>query len=79
MGAGPLRLSELFDEVEEIDAPGEWRAEIRTSFELYGLLAARIRDAVQDGAMPIVLSGNCGACAGTVAGLGSEGLGVVWL
>jgi arginase len=79
MGAGPLRLRELFDDVEQIDAPGEWRAEIRTSFVLYGLLATRVRDAAREGAMPIVLSGNCGACAGTVAGLGAERLGVVWL
>ncbi len=79
MGAGPLRLRDLFDDVEEIDVPGEWRAEIRTSFVLYGLLAARVRDAAHECAMPIVLSGNCGACAGTVAGLGTEGLGVIWL
>jgi arginase len=79
MGAGPLRLGALFDDVEEIEPPGQWRAESRTSFELYGALAHRVRDAARDGALPVVLSGNCGACAGTVAGLGSDGLGVVWL
>jgi len=76
MGAGPLRLRELFDDVEEIHARKDWRAEIRTSFELYAELAGRIRKS--PGAMPVVLSGNCGACAGTVAGVGSEGLGVIW-
>jgi arginase len=76
MGAGPLRLRELFDDVEEIHARKDWRAEIRTSFELYAELASRIRK--RPGAMPVVLSGNCGACAGTVAGIGSEKLGVIW-
>jgi arginase len=76
MGAGPLRLQELFAEVEEIHARKDWRAEIRTSFELYGELARRIRDGGDE--TPVVLSGNCGACAGTVAGLGSERMGVIW-
>jgi len=76
MGAGPLRLRHVFDEVEEIHARKDWRAEIRTSFELYGELARRIRKV--SGATPVVLSGNCGACAGTVAGIGSERLGVIW-
>ena len=76
MGAGPLRLQELFAEVEEIHARKEWRAEIRTSFELYAELARRIREGRDE--TPIVLSGNCGACAGTVAGVGSERMGVIW-
>lgn len=76
MGAGPLRLRQIFDDVEEIHAPEAWRAEIRTSFQLYGELARRIRACASD--TPVVLSGNCGACAGTVAGLGSKRLGVIW-
>ena len=77
MGAGPSRLRTLFDDVEEIQARKEWRAEIRTSFELYAELAKRIR--ASGDAMPIVLSGNCGAASGTVAALGSDRLGIVWL
>src|SRR3982751_351776 len=79
MGAGPLRLRSLFDDVEEIHAPPGWRAEIRTSFVLYGALAPRVRECVKRGETPVILSGNCGACAGAAAGIGSDRLGLIWL
>jgi len=76
MGAGPSRLArELGVDAEEIAAASEWRAEIKTAFELYRALAARIREAND---FPVVLSGNCGAAIGAAAGVGTERLAVLW-
>lgn len=36
------------------------------------------RTAISSNLLPIVLSGNCNSCLGTTAGIGSDGLGVVW-
>jgi arginase len=47
-------------------------------FALSSRLAERVRSAVADGAFPIVLAGDCNSCLGTVAGCGTNGLGVVW-
>ena len=48
---------------------------------LYGRLADIVAGAVTDGAVPLVLSGDCTTALGTVAGLQHAGLdpGVVWL
>lgn len=76
MGAGPSRIArELGIEAEEIAPASEWRAEIKTTFELYRALAERVRDA---GDFPVVLSGNCGAAVGAAAGVGTEDLAVLW-
>ena len=77
MGAGPSRLRDLFPDVaaEEINPRREFLAEIATSFELYSLLAERIS---QVRGFPVVLSGNCGACVGTAAGVGVDDLAVIW-
>ena len=54
--------------------------EIATSFSLYREVAQRARAARERGALPVVLSGNCGATLGMVAGDGpASELGVVWL
>lgn len=42
-------------------------------------LAGLVRAARADGALPVVLAGDCNSCLGTVAGCDPEGLGVVWL
>jgi len=76
MGAGPSRLvRELGVEAEEIAPASEWRAEIRTAFELYRALAARVA-AAND--FPVVLSGNCGSAIGTAAGIGTDRLALLW-
>lgn len=80
MGAGPSRIArELGVAASEIDPPGSWHAEIRTSFDLYAALADRVRETMVAGELPIVLAGNCGAAIGTIAGVGVERLGIVWL
>ncbi|HEV3486567.1 MAG TPA: hypothetical protein VG106_14245, partial [Vicinamibacterales bacterium] len=62
MGAGPLRLAQLLRvDAEEIAPKSEWRAEIKTTFELYAALAARIAASNE---LPVVLGGNCGVAVG---------------
>ena len=51
-------------------------AEVATAFELDGLISAQVRAVLADGQFPLVLSGNCNASVGTIAGAG--GLRVVW-
>jgi len=61
-----------------IGASGHLRTENATGFELMRLVSERVRDEAGSGAFPLVLSGNCNASVGTVAGLGPAKLGVVW-
>jgi arginase len=56
--------------------------EIATSFSLYRELAIRARAAHERAALPIILSGNCGATLGAVAAAcapSAGDLGIVWL
>jgi arginase len=89
MGAGPEALLDagleralregghrVHTRVAEL-APGSWRAEIQTSFELMRMLSSAVREAVESGRLPIVLAGNCNTAIGTLAGLG-RGVGVAW-
>ena len=79
MGAGPLCLLEHCGvEATEIEPESAWRAEIKTSFELYGALAQRVHEAVVAGDFPVVLAGNCGAAVGTAAGIGCDDLASIW-
>src|SRR5438105_14164202 len=64
--------------VESVEPKAEFRAEIQTQFELYGLLAERVAEARRDGKFPLILSGNCGATLGAIAGAGTKRLGVIW-
>lgn len=64
--------------VETIESKSAFRAEIRTQFELYGLLARRVGEARQAGKFPLVLSGNCGASLGAIAGAAPKLPGVIW-
>lgn len=88
MGAGPehllhaglpARLSAAGHVVgvRVVEAPGSWHSEVRTAFELAGLIAAQVRDSRSAGAFPLVLSGNClPAALGTVAAL--EAPAIFW-
>jgi arginase len=77
MGAGPLKLASLLPHLpqEVIEARTPFRAEIKTSFELYRDLAVRIR-ASDD--LPLVLGGNCGVSIGAAAGVGTDDLAILW-
>ncbi len=59
-------------------AAQSWRAEVQTSFELMRAVAESVRAARTANSFPIILSGNCNAAIGVIAGLGSRP-GVVWL
>ena len=91
MGAGPERLLHAGAadrlrakghrvRVVDVALPQEaFPAEIRSAFELQRAVAERIAEAVSSGALSIVLAGNCNTAAlGTLAGLGSRGVGVLW-
>ena len=54
-------------------------AEIARVIELDRRLSHRVRAARGRGAFPLVLASNCNSCLGSVAGIGSHGLGVVWV
>jgi arginase len=90
MGAGAARLAhdaelrrgldgsgwEVVD--EEIEPVATSDAEITRVMELVRRLSARVASAVDAGAFPLVLAGNCNSSLGTVAGAGATELGVVW-
>jgi arginase len=93
MGAGPLRLEEGLTQalrgrghpVERTPlqlAEGAFPAEVSAAFSLNRALAGRVRASVESGRLPLVLSGNCNATVGVLAGLHGAGagerVGVVW-
>jgi arginase len=92
MGAGPQHfLSNGMEDAlaatgcrvssEVLEARSSFRTEITTTFELLEVVAQRVRGAAGSGDLPLVLSGNCIATVGVVAGLAGasdEELGIVW-
>jgi arginase len=64
---------------EAIEAKTSFPTEIGTAFELNRLLAQRVKLAREQGSFPVVLAGNCNSCLGTIAGIGEDHLGVIWL
>jgi arginase len=92
MGRGPLHLVEagLIERLREpvtivpvqLTASTDFPTEIGSAFELHRALAASVTLASKSGDLPLILSGNCNASLGTVAGLQSagllSGLGVIW-
>src|SRR5215211_1771805 len=64
--------------VDCIEAKTSFHAEIKTAFELCRLLAERVREACAQASFPLVLSGNCNTSLGTLGGLGSSDLGMIW-
>ncbi|MEJ2284871.1 MAG: arginase family protein [Desulfobacterales bacterium] len=62
----------------QIESQSDFPIEIMTAFELNRLLADEVRRAIEKDIFPVVLSGNCNSCLGTIAGIGPDNLGVVW-
>ena len=52
-------------------------SDVDASFELIRMVAARVEEAVSDGAFPVVLSGSCFVAVGVVAGLKERSPGVL--
>lgn len=89
MGAGPGHLlknglcealgsSERQVELATLHSKMDPPAEVATAFGLDRLVSEQVRGAFAVGEFPIVLSGNCNTAVGTLAGVGPEGLGIVW-
>jgi arginase len=64
--------------VETIESPTEFQAEVQTQFALYTSVARHVAAARRNGTFPLVLSGNCGATVGVIAGSQTRQLGVIW-
>ena len=64
--------------VETVESPTEFRAEVQTQFVLYASVARHVAAARQNGTFPLVLSGNCGASVGVIAGAQTRRLAVIW-
>lgn len=90
MGAGAALLARDARLRERLQATGthlscEWVQPVEPElpeaariFELLRRLTQRVAIAVDQGARPLVLAGNCISCLGTLAGAGGADLGVVW-
>ena len=65
-------------EIARIDSQSDFTIEIMTAFELNRLLAGEVHRSITEDVFPVVLSGNCNSCLGTIAGIGPQNLGVVW-
>ena len=90
MGAGPehlldnglgegLRSEGRGQGVTTVRHEREPTAEVASAFELHGLVSNRVRRALAEDEVPLVLSGNCNTAAvGTLSGADPEGMGVVW-
>ena len=90
MGAGPDRLldSGIADELTDagysvkqtsIELPdGFFPAEPAAAFALHKPLARAVADASSRNAFPLVLSGNCNTCLGTLSGLRMPEIGIAW-
>lgn len=91
MGAGPAALIGQGIEAalrsaghqvarEEVRIGDELVPEIARTFAINRRLAELVGAAVRESAFPLVLTGNCNACLGTVAGLGAgPRRAVLWL
>ena len=64
--------------ISQIDHSVSPPTEIGTGFELNRLLAARVKSAKGENRFPLVLAGNCNSCVGTIAGIDSGRLGIIW-
>lgn len=52
--------------------------EIGTTFDVNRNLSKLVLSAVHNNRFPVVLAGNCNSCVGTIAGLNSKRLGIIW-
>lgn len=89
MGKGPIHIIESglinhlrklghFVESEEIISKCDFLTEIATTFELIEKISLCIESTIENKSFPIVLSGNCNASIGTIAGNNKNPLGVLW-
>src|SRR5512138_1375313 len=65
-------------DASSIESKASVTTEVGTALELSRLLAEQVRSAANDKKFPIVLSGNCNSCLGTITGIGQDRLGILW-
>ena len=64
--------------VTKVESRIPFSTEIGTTFEVNRLLAECVRSAVCSNHFPLVPAGNCNSCVGTIAGINSKRLGIIW-
>lgn len=88
-GLGPVRFTEggadrILREaghevkVEVIERPGPFNHEIGATIGLNARLAEVVRNVVKDTRFPFILSGDCNSSLGTLGGIGSPEVGIIW-
>jgi arginase len=55
------------------------RGELVAVAEINALLAAKVCAALRQRRFPFILAGNCNSCLGTLAGLRTQMVGIIWL
>ncbi len=89
MGKGPFHLVEhgvmdrasaFCDGVEHIviEAGDDFPMEVGTTFRLLRATAEAVRRAVERGAFPLILAGNCSTTVGALSGLVPRDAGLIW-
>src|SRR5687768_12994460 len=56
----------------------EFTSEVGASFDVNRQLAPVVREAAAEEAVPLIFSGDCTSCLGTLAGVGHDALGIIW-
>ncbi len=64
--------------VTTVESSIPFASEIGTTFDVNQTLAKQVQSAVHNNRFPFVLAGNCNSCIGTLAGLDSKRLGIIW-
>jgi arginase len=64
--------------VTTVESSTAFPTEIGTTFDVNRSLAKHVLSAVNNNRFPVVLAGNCNSCVGTIAGLDSKQLGIIW-
>lgn len=64
--------------VAAVESSIPFSTEIGTTFDVNRNLAKLVLSAVHNNRFPVVLAGNCNSCVGTIAGLNSKRLGIIW-
>jgi arginase len=77
-GPGALLAAAGISAAETIASPDPAAPEAARIFTVARSLADRVRGVRAGGRFPLVLAGDCNSSLGTVAGCGTDGLGVVW-
>lgn len=65
-------------ETEQLEIEADPMNVVGTTFKLIRHLARRVSAVSSAGKFPLVLAGNCNSCIGTLAGVGSANLGIIW-